>query len=182
MNYVEPIRDLEKIKSICAYLKKTNKRNYILFIMGIYSGLRISDMLSLRIRDVKNKEYINIREKKTKKQKIFTINPYVKKELKSFCDGKDLNEFLFKSRKGINKPITREMAYQILRETAEIFSIDNIGCHTLRKTFGYLHYNQWKDVLALQKIFNHADPKITLRYIGIEQETINNSIKGLKIL
>lgn len=181
MNYVEPIRDSEKIKNICEYLKKTNARNYIIFVLGIYSGLRISDMLNLRIRDLKNKDYINIREKKTKKQKIFIINPYVKKELKIFCEGKDINEYVFKSRKGINKPITREMAYHILRDVAERFGLDNVGCHTLRKTFGYYHYKQYKDVLALQKIYNHSDPKITLRYIGIEQENINSTIKSLKI-
>jgi integrase len=181
VNYVEPIRDKRKLEDICEYLRKNNPRNYIMFLTGIYSGLRISDMLNLKVRDVKNKDYISMREKKTRKQKIFTINPYLKKALKTYCDGREMGEYLFKSRIGANKPITREMAYLILRETAELFDLNNIGCHTLRKTFGYHHYLQYKDVVALQKIFNHSDPKITLRYIGIEQEALNTTIRGLKL-
>ena len=50
-----------------------------------------------------------------------------------------------------------------------------IGTHTLRKTFGYHHYKKFKDVALLQKIFNHSSPAITLRYIGIDQEEIDES-------
>ena len=45
----------------------------------------------------------------------------------------------------------------------------------MRKTFGYHHYQKFKDVAMLQKIFNHSSPQITLRYIGIEQEQIEES-------
>ena len=64
MNFVEPIRDLDLLENICDYLQKTNVRNFILFNMGIYSGLRISDILKLKVRDVKDKNYISMREKK----------------------------------------------------------------------------------------------------------------------
>lgn len=181
MNYVEPIREPEKVKSICDYLKKTNTRNYIMFLTGIYSGLRISDILELKVRDIKNRDYIFIREKKTKKQKKFTINPILKKEIKAYCAGKDLGEYLIKSREGTNKPISREMAYKILREIGDIFGLTNLGTHTMRKTFGYHHYMQYKDVALLQKIFNHSSPAITLRYIGVEQEYIDKSMKGFRI-
>lgn len=53
MNYVEPIRDPDKVKDIAAYLKKYSPRNYIMFMLGIYTGLRISDILPLKVRDVK---------------------------------------------------------------------------------------------------------------------------------
>lgn len=181
MNYVEPIRDPELVRDICNYLKRTNIRNYIMFYIGIYSGLRISDILRLRVADVKNKNSINIREKKTGKQKMYLINPALKKELNAFCVDKPLSEYLIKSREGDNKPISRERAYQIIKEIGELFGIPDLGTHTLRKTFGYHHYNQYKDVVMLQKIFNHASPTITLKYIGYEQETINKSIKNFKI-
>ena len=64
LNFVEPIRDLNVLENMCSYLKKTNKRNYILFMMGIYTGLRISDILKLRIYEVKDKRQITLREKK----------------------------------------------------------------------------------------------------------------------
>ena len=67
----------------------------------------------------------------------------------------------------------RITAYRIIREICSQVGIeDNIGTHTLRKTFGYHFYKKYKDVVLLQKIFNHSSPSITLRYIGIEQDEV----------
>ena len=181
MNYVEPIRDSNKVHEIANYLRKYSERNYIMFILGINSGLRISDILSLRIRDVKGKDYISIREKKTGKQKIFPMTPILKREIKKYCDEKDLDQFLIKSKKGYNRPFGRKQAYTILRDAGETLGLYNLGTHTLRKTFGYHFYMQYKDIVTLQKIFNHSDPSITLHYIGVEQSHINRMIKGFKI-
>jgi integrase len=181
VNYVEPIRDPKKVEDISIYLKKKSERNYIMFILGIYSGLRVSDILRLRVKDVNNKDYINIRELKTNKQKIFTFNPFVKKELKSYCQDKELNQYLIKSRNGVNKPLSRKMAYLIIRQAGEANGLANLGTHSMRKTFGYHFYKTYKDVVTLQKIFNHSDPSVTLHYIGIEQGYINNKIKNFKI-
>lgn len=179
MNYVEPIRDLNKLEEIAKYLKNTNLRNYILFGIGIYSGLRISDILKLKVRDVKNRDLISIREGKTRKLKTFAINPNIKRELNKYCEGKDPNEYLIKSREGGNKSLTRAMAYNILRETGEMFGVNSLGTHSLRKTFGYHFYLKYKDVVSLQKMFNHTDPSITLRYIGIEQSYFNKLMKSM---
>lgn len=181
MNYVEPIRDSIKVQEVANYLKKYSERNYIMFILGFNSGLRISDILNLRIRDVKGKDYISIREKKTGKQKIFPMTPILKRELKKYCSDKDSDDYLIKSRVGYNRAIGRKQAYRILNEAGEVFGLYNLGTHTLRKTFGYHFYKQYKDVVTLQKIFNHSDPSITLHYIGVEQSHINRMIKGFKI-
>lgn len=181
MNYVEPIRDEKKVEDISIYLRKQSERNYIMFILGIYSGLRISDILRLRIKDVKYKDYINMREKKTGKQKIFPINAFVKKELKTYCENRDANEYLIKSREGSNQPLSRCMAYKIIRKAGEANGVGNLGTHSMRKTFGYHFYQRYKDIVTLQKIFNHADPSVTLHYIGIEQGFINNKIKNFRI-
>ncbi len=85
------------------------------------------------------------------------------------------NEYLFPSRKG-DKPITRVQAYRILNKVADKLGIQEIGTHTLRKTFGYMHYKKYKDVAILQEIFNHSAPSITLRYIGINADIIDSSI------
>lgn len=180
MNSVEPIRDPVVVDDIGVYLKKRNQRDYIMYLMGIYTGLRISDILIRRVRDVRNRDYISIREKKTRKEKRFEIHPALKRELAVYTRDKEPDEYLIKSREGYNQPITRERAYQILQDVAVIYNLENVGTHTLRKTFGYHFYQQYKDVAALQIIFNHAHPSITLRYIGIEQEGINKAIKGFK--
>ena len=67
MNNVDPIKSREKVKNICKYLKLTNERNYILFMLGIYSGLRISDILKLKVKDVRGKTHFLLKEKKTGK-------------------------------------------------------------------------------------------------------------------
>ncbi len=184
MNVVEPIRSVDLIRDISLFLKTKSERNYIMFLLGIYSGLRISDILKLRVKDVKNKNSISLREQKTGKQRIFVINPYLKKELKKYIDDNYLpsDQYLIKRQGKRNESISRVRAYEILREAAEYFRIDNIGTHTMRKTFGYHFYLQTKDVLTLQKIFNHAHPVITLRYIGMEQNEIDKKVKNFKLL
>lgn len=180
MNFVQPIRDPDVITGIKKYLREQSERNYMLFVLGINSGLRISDILTLKVKDAK-KSHFTLREKKTKKQKRIQITPSLKRELKRYIEGKDDDEYLFKSRKGRNKPIGRSMAYKILREAAEYYGLDEIGTHTLRKTFGYHFYQQTKDVALLQEIFNHSSPQITLRYIGVNQDSMDKAMKAFKI-
>lgn len=183
MNRVEPIRDIDLVRDIGKYFKQRSERNYIMYLLGIYSGLRITDILALRVRDVKNKSSISLRERKTGKQRIFPINPFLKKALYEYIDDNDLDmdEYLVRSNGKKNKPITRDMAYKIMRQAAEYFGLYNIGTHTLRKTFGYHFYMQTKDIVTLQKIFNHSDPSVTLIYIGIEQAEINKKMNGFKL-
>lgn len=178
MNFVQPIRDSEILQDIKDHLRDTNQRNYILFLVGINTGLRISDILRLRVRDVTG-THISIREKKTGKPKRIYISPELKKALKTYIDGKPSNEYLIKSREGLNRPISREMAYKIIRAIGDEFGLSELGCHTLRKTFGYIFYHETtdKDIGMLMDYFNHASPKITLRYIGMEQDSFDMALK-----
>ncbi|PFH99668.1 site-specific integrase, partial [Bacillus thuringiensis] len=79
------------------------------------------------------------------------------------------------------KPITRIQAYRIMNAAAEKVGLDEIGTHTLRKTFGYHYYQKTKDVVMLQTIFNHSAPSITLRYIGIQQDEIDKSLEDFSL-
>ena len=81
------------------------------------------------------------------------------------------------SARAVNKAISREYAYRVIHEAGEAFGLDNLGTHTMRKTFGYHFYLQTKDIVLLMRIFNHSDEKKTLRYIGIEQTTINEAMR-----
>ena len=174
MNVVEPIKnkkDLEKIEKILA---NKNKRDLLLFIMGTNTGLRVSDILSLDVNDVKNKDFVNLTEKKTGKQKRFPLNPKIKLLVQNFTKNRKENEPLFKTKR--RQRMERTNAYRIINQACkEIGLKENIGTHTLRKNFGYHHYQKFKDIALLQKIFNHCSPNITLRYIGIEQDEINKS-------
>ena len=181
MNFVEPIRDKNLIDDMCTYLKNKNKRDCIMFMLGIYVGLRISDNLPFKVKDLKHKRRITIFEKKTGKQKTFSIPDEFYSILNEYLDTRNDDDYIFKSRQG-NKPITRARAYQILKSAGEKFGLENIGTHTLRKTFGYWYYKNYNDIVGLMKILNHSSEAITKRYIGIEQEELNRKQKNFKLI
>lgn len=212
MNVVQPIRDLTKIKKIESILKKQNYRNYILFELGIYSGLRISDILKLKVKDIRNQDYFILQENKTSKPKRLKIQPALKKELNSYIKNMDDNSYLIGSNKytkhieirnpnkkdtnnryitvpneSPNSPIQRMQAYRIINTVAKKVGIkDEVGTHSMRKSFGYHFYNKYNDknnraLSILQDIFNHSTPYITLKYIGIAQDEVDDMIDNFVI-
>lgn len=176
MNTVEPIRSKEDIARMKEALE--TDRDKLLFILGINSALRISDILKLKVGDVRNKTFITIKETKTTKSRTFDFSPSLLGAISKYVDdnAKD-NDWLFPSRKG-NKPITRVTAYRILNEAASKIGltekVGNIGTHSLRKTWGYHAYNSGVDLTLIQSVLNHASQRETLRYIGITQDQIND--------
>jgi integrase len=184
MNTVEPIRDWDLLLNIEDYLEcQKSKRNYVLFMSGIYLGIRVSDLLQLKVSDVKNKDHIFIREKKTGKENPLLINDDLKEIFKEFVAGKSRNSYLFRDeRQGKpNKPISRQQVWNILNDIAEHFEYDDpIGCHTLRKTFGYwLYQNNPDEIMTIKELLNHSDISITKRYIGITQDNKDNTIRKM---
>ncbi|MGH0606834.1 site-specific integrase [Bacillus mycoides] len=180
MNFVQPIRNPEQIQQIKEHLKEKSERNYILFVMGINTGLRISDILKLKVGDLKG-SHISMREMKTGKQKRIQITAALKRELRWFNENREDDEYLLKSRQGKNRPIGRSMAYKILSGAAAEFGLDEIGTHTLRKTYGYHMYMQTKNIALLMEIFNHSSEKVTLRYIGVNQDAMDKAMSRFKI-
>ncbi len=174
MTTVEPIRELSDIRKIERYLAEKNPRDLLLFTVGTNCGLRISDIVALNIGDVKNKTHIQINEKKTGKFKKFPINAKLKPMFEDFIQGKHAENALFESKN--HNRLDRFTAYRIIKTACKSVGLEErVGTHTMRKTFGYHHYKKYKDVAMLQKIFNHSNPEITLRYIGIEQDQIDES-------
>lgn len=188
LNKVEPIRDIEDIEEIKRILKNRSIRDYLLFVLGINTGLRISDLLKLKFKDILFdnviKEEIIIKEKKTGKIKQFPITKSARnaiKEYLTYLNTYEKNDYIFQSSKG-HRPISRVQAYRIINEVARKAGVQTaVGTHTLRKTFGYHFYQKYKDVALLQEIFNHSTPSITLRYIGINQDNINKAYRNFNL-
>lgn len=171
-NAVQPlksIKDIERMK------KALQGRNLLLFIVGINSTLRIGDILSLKVRDVSG-DYIVLREKKTGKAKRIRINSAIKQAVKEFVPSNaDSDDWLFPSRKG-NNAISRVQAWRILDAAANHAGISDrirFGTHSLRKTAAYHAYKNGTDITLLMRVLNHSSAKETLRYIGIEDEQID---------
>lgn len=174
MTTVEPIRNIADLKKLEKYFTARSFRDLVWFTIGTNCGLRISDIVALDVGDVRNKSHIRIIEKKTGKFKKFPINAKLKPMFDKFTKGKRSDESLFTTIFG--NRLDRFGAYYILKKACKAVNLqEKIGTHTLRKTFGYHHYKKFKDVAMLQKIFNHSSPAITLRYIGIDQEQIDES-------
>ncbi|NLB49178.1 MAG: site-specific integrase [Erysipelotrichia bacterium] len=187
LKVVQPIRDKKKIEDMKKILKAGSLRDYCLFVMGINSGLRISDLLALKISDVaenmKIKDRISLREKKTGKILDFPIGASSAKAIKEYLDTRDYNtdEYLFVSRKG-HKPISNVQAWRILSGAAESVGItEPIGTHSLRKTFGYWAFKGGADITRIQKLLNHSSPGITLAYIGITRDELDDVYLNLNL-
>lgn len=190
MKEVQPIRDTKKIDTMKSIMKgESNYRDLLLFTLGINTGLRISDILALKwgsfinggSKLLKAGDQLDVVEIKTKKAKTFVINRSVAEALKLYYDSLDRvnpDDPVFSSRKtadGTLKPITRIAAWQMLNRYADMVGLnDGIGTHTLRKTFGYHLYKKGVALEYIQKMLNHSSPAITLRYIGITQEQLND--------
>ncbi len=184
MEFVQPIRDRKQIDAMKKILYATNKRDYCLFVVGINSGLRISDLLALSIGDVVNgkkiKDRIEIREQKTNKTKDFPLGEVSKKAIREYLidrferlDQARPDEPLFMSKKG--GPIQRGQAWKVLNQATDAIGMkERIGTHTLRKTFAYHAYTAGVDVTRIQKLLNHSSPSVTLAYIGITQEELDH--------
>lgn len=190
MEFVQPIRDRKQIESMKKQLRGSENglRNHCLFVLGINSGLRVSDLLSLSITDVidekgKVRDRISIRESKTGKNKDFPIGNSAKKAIMEYISSRSdysRNEALFVSRKGGR--LSRNQAWKILSDCATSIGMkDKIGTHTLRKTFGYHAYMMGTDITRIQKLLNHSAPSITLAYIGITQDELDDVYLSLDL-
>ncbi|RAN73990.1 site-specific integrase [Bacillus sp. SRB_331] len=171
---LDKILSKEQIEDMKWALKRhCSERDYILFLIGINIGLRVGDLLKLKTSDVIRKKIVKVSEGKTKKvREVNLLNIY--EEVQAYAKSND-SEWLFPSRKG-DKPITTTQAYLQLQKAADFAEVESIGTHMMRKTFGYWFYKQTKDVAKLQTILNHSHPQVTLTYIGITSEEIENSL------
>lgn len=171
-------RDIEIIKEY--YLKRRQYRNYALFVVGINTALRISDLLSLEWGDVFDfqKEawvtYVKVKEKKTGKQNVIFLNQNARQALELYrtaAGAVDCQDKIFCNNRNRRVAITRTQAYAVIRRACSDSGIEGkISCHSLRKTFGYHAWKRNVPEVMLMNIFNHSSFAITRCYLGIEQD------------
>lgn len=177
------------------------QRNKMMFLIGINISLRASDLITLRWNfffddDGNFKDFYTLQPKKQRKQKKFVklfFNQVVKKAILDYVKEypiEDMNEYLFKSRKGDGSISERALWKIIVDATSEAGIDKNVGSHTLRKTFGYHVWHNAEDkekaLVMLMSIFNHSSVATTKKYIGLMDEEIeevfNNLNLGLDLL
>lgn len=171
-------------------------RNKMMFLIGINLGIRASDLCRLRYNFFMNndgtfKDFYKLQPKKTKKTGKFVtlyFNQTVKKAITDYIEKypvEDMNEYLFKSRKG-DGAISENALWKIMNNTAIEAGIEqNIGSHSLRKTFGRFVFHNAEDknkaLVILQTIFNHSSPAVTSRYIGLTDDEVSDVFNELNL-
>ena len=161
-------------------------RNCVIFQLGIVTGLRASDLTRLKFTQVYD-EYgkvrdriINQQDKKTGKKNMYlTLKPVtelLEQYYQWYVNYYSENAFLFpSSRTNQQEPIKPHGLYMLLTRASKAINYkEPIGTHSLRKTFGYLAYNQTGNLQYVQKRLNHSSPETTLRYIGLDERTMND--------
>lgn len=194
MRIVQPIRDLDALER-CYEIAREHDKNRrggvnweLIFVVGLNTSLRVSDFTRFRVRDLRGREYAQIDAKKTGKEARILINPAARKEINRLLAGRNADEWAFQSREkdkrtSAHKPITRQRVYQIINYVARKAGIqERIGCHTLRKSFGFHYYKMTGDVVSLQRILGHSNRRDTLVYIGVIQDEIDESLRKFKLV
>lgn len=175
---VQPFTELRHVRSIKRLLAD-NPRDRLLFVMGINSGLRVQDLLALRVhqvRGLKLGDRVSIAEKKTGKPNVIIANKEIVLALEEYLATVDADDahFLFKSRKTRNSPLTTLSVTKKVKAWAAAINLrGNFGCHSLRKTWCYHQRKEFGvtwEVLA--KRLNHSSPSVTRRYMGVQDEEV----------
>lgn len=196
---VFPIKSRDQLNEMASWLRANADHKYLLaFILGINLGLRANELLELKCSDIffpdgtircimddctNTTDRISVYQEKVNKRRglylndscVHAIQWYYDDNINHYHDG-----FIFSSREGGH--IEVDTLRKVLKKAAKACGIkQNIGTHTLRKTFGYLHYQTNHDIVFLQRLFGHSSALITMRYIGIADEEEKKAYHNVSI-
>ncbi len=189
----KPIKSAEKVKDVQDYLRYRSYRNYVLFTVGITTGYRAGDLVSLKVRDIrealkrkefeifegKKKNSKNIREK-NRRPRIVEIRPKLAAILKEYIKDKKDYEYVFQSRKGINQHIGVQAVSNALKEAGEYFGLQDISAHSMRKTYAYkIYLESENNIVAVKEMLGHSSIEETKLYIGLDRDLYHQYSKSL---
>lgn len=190
-----PIKDVKMVRKWLAIAKEHDAKRirggvswYLLLLIGFNTRLRISDICSLKVDDIRGRERLQVEAHKTGKVEDIKIQPEVQNIISALLKNADKNDFVLCSRQrgggGKKRPISRQRAFGIVKAIAKQSGFEqHVGCHTLRKTFGYMFYQaSGGDLAATQKILNHSSSAITIQYLGLNREYTDKVQDNMPIL
>ncbi len=177
--------------SLITRLEKDKNYKFCLLIsIGVFTGLRISDLLTLKYSDLLNSETFYIKEKKTQKQRSIKVNKDLKEIVSRIVQKSkvnDLEQLIFINKYG-TKSIDKSYVNVKLKEIIKIYRIrleGNVSTHTFRKTLGrrVMEVNNYSNesLILLMDLFGHSSMSITKRYLGIREQEIHNVYDSLSI-
>ena len=180
MNEAQAIKDRKTLNELLDVYEPYSKEQ-ILLEYCLYTGLRISDVLSAKVGE-SLAGVRRLKEQKTGKSKTIKLNSKLVNSISIYASNNNLSDddYLFFSSRNRNEHIKRSRASKIIAKAGDMIDI-TCSAHSLRKTFGYLAYKNGTSIELLMQIFNHSSQSVTLRYIGITQENINEVYDSINI-
>ncbi len=183
--------DWDVFKSLVSKLERDGNYKYCLLItIGVFTGLRISDLLQLKYSQFEDSEYLTVVEQKTKKKRKIKINPDLKRSvmrLKDLSGVVDSDWPIFMNRYG-TKPIDKSWINVNLKKIFKQYGIEcegNINSHLFRKTLGnrVLKLNNYSNesVILLMELFGHSSVTITKKYLGIREREVMSVYDSLSL-
>jgi integrase len=195
MNFVEPIRDRKKIAQIKNLLRGQKRfRDLLLFVVGINTALRISDLLQLQIghfldKQQRIKSRFWIKEQKRGKRQEVVINNSIREALEEYLSAYPgvasvPEHYVFFNMKACNydEPIKRGQAWKLITSICHELGLNgNFGTHSLRKTWGYHARMQGVDIALIMHKLNHESLAYTKRYLGITDDELQAVAERLNL-
>jgi integrase len=183
--------DWDQFRSLIGKLERDGEFKYCLLVaIGVFTGLRISDLLQIRFSHFENTDIMTIQEKKTGKTRRIKINPDLKaivSRIKGKMKPAEPDQFIFINRYG-SKPIDQSWINVNLKRIFKKYGIEiegNISSHMFRKTLGnrVLKLNNYsgESIILLMELFSHSSPAITKRYLGLREQEIYDVYDSLRL-
>lgn len=185
---VLPIKDSNVLREVQDTLLndfQAGRRNYTIFQVGKATLLRVSDVMNLKMSDIYDddgsvKSNAFIHDKKTGKANTLYLKPVVNDlvNYKIWLDKNSLgSDWLFPSIKCPSRHITEKQFYKIMSRVGDLLNINYLGTHTMRKTGAYRVYTQSNYNIGLvMHLLNHSSEAMTLRYLGLDRETTEQTL------
>lgn len=192
MREVEAVKTREQRQQVEAHLAAHDILYADIWKVGINTALRISDLLSLTMEDVRslgtNQPAINVKEQKTGKQRKIVINQPALDVMRRRLSERPNNVWLFQSeaanrdRRVPPKPINRRSVSRVFEKVGQrIAPKVLLGTHSMRKTRGYVMHKAGRSIESIAKVLNHSSPAVTMRYIGLVQQDIDESYTEIEL-
>lgn len=183
--------DWDDFKSLIGKLERDKEYKFCLLItIGVFTGLRVSDLLQLRFNQFENTEILTVLEQKTRKTRRIKINSDLKEiveRVKVRMVVTDTDQYIFVNKYG-SKPIDKSYVNVKLKEILKRYDIvleGNASSHLFRKTLGnrVLRLNNFSNesVILLMELFGHSSPSITKKYLGIREKEIHDVYDSIRL-
>lgn len=153
---------------------RPNKRVATALVLEANLGIRISDILDLKLKDIvkdANRYRLDITEQKTGKSRTFTVPNEIYQYIKIYCleNGIKEHEVIF--------PISERAVQKQLKLVCDYLEIDGVSTHSFRKFFATeIYENNGYNIVLVQQLLQHSTPAVTQKYIGISTKDIEDAL------